>query len=614
MDFAEFYQATSPRTLRYAYGLTGDLAQAQDVVQEAYIRAWQRWRRLSGYDDAEAWLRLVVSRLVFDWWRHLRVRRNAPVESPAPVPPPSEDTMLVVAALKKLPERQRQALALHYLLDVSVASIAAELGVSEGTVKSWLSRGRDNLATVLTAEMSQARMGSAADVAELGRRRRRTRVAATVTAAGLVVIAVIVLTTAVLGRNRTMPPPPTINPTGSPMVFSPLRRVGSMPLNGLAYPEVAIQNGRAYVIDTAGPGVRVLAMNLADGSQAWPRVDLPPVGSADSVLVGRVLVTPQVVMVLTGTTTRGVTTTTAYAIDPATGQKRWSRTSSAEPDDVQIFPGVAVFADRAAGTVIGVDLRSGDTRWQVATPVNRVFGMTVPADLARSDLDTGTPTMSNSEGRLYVSDGKETITEYAASTGNPTGRAWHGIPPNDGFLAYNGDIFIRSARELYRLHVADGKLTKEYAGGGVTAMSPCGLADICLIDVAESGGHNVVAVHDGQVKWTVSVPRATRLAPVGLALRVAGNAANDGVVVLDTGGREVVRTKEDSRVLRLDAGNLLVCEWTNERSVQLSGAPAGAPQLESLGGLDTAQGQLAAEGTALVAVVDGDLVLYSMTS
>src|SRR4029078_13038951 len=117
MDFAEFYRATSPRTLRYAYGLTGDLAQAQDVVQEAYVRAWQRWRKLSGYDDAEAWLRLVVSRLALDWFRHLRVRRTTALAAPAPVPPPSEDAVLVVTALKKLPPRQRHALALHYLLD-----------------------------------------------------------------------------------------------------------------------------------------------------------------------------------------------------------------------------------------------------------------------------------------------------------------------------------------------------------------------------------------------------------------------------------------------------------------------------------------------------------------
>src|SRR5689334_6899970 len=61
-EFDEFYRDTSRRLARYAYGLTGDVADAQDLVQEAYARAWQRWRRLSGYEDQEAWLRLVVNR------------------------------------------------------------------------------------------------------------------------------------------------------------------------------------------------------------------------------------------------------------------------------------------------------------------------------------------------------------------------------------------------------------------------------------------------------------------------------------------------------------------------------------------------------------------------
>ena len=54
--FDAFYRDTSRRLVRYAYGLTGDAAEAQDLVQEAYARAWQRWRRVSGYDNAEAWL------------------------------------------------------------------------------------------------------------------------------------------------------------------------------------------------------------------------------------------------------------------------------------------------------------------------------------------------------------------------------------------------------------------------------------------------------------------------------------------------------------------------------------------------------------------------------
>jgi RNA polymerase sigma-70 factor (ECF subfamily) len=152
-DFDGFYRDTSRRLARYAYGLTGDPGEAQDLVQEAYARAWQRWRRLSGYEDPEAWLRLVVNRLSADRWRRLGVRRAHAAADPPPPPaePPSEDTVLLVRAMRTLPPAHRRALALYYLLDRSVAEIAAETGASTGTVKSWLSRGRAGLAAVLGA-------------------------------------------------------------------------------------------------------------------------------------------------------------------------------------------------------------------------------------------------------------------------------------------------------------------------------------------------------------------------------------------------------------------------------------------------------------------------------
>ena len=153
MDFEIFYRDTSRRLMRYAYGLTGDPGEAQDLVQEAYARAWQRWRRLRGYEDPEAWLRLIVNRLSADRWRRLGVRRlrAAAERPPPPVGPPSEDLVVLVRAMRALPANQRQALALHYLLDRSVAEIAIETGVPQGTVKSWLSRGRAALAAAVGA-------------------------------------------------------------------------------------------------------------------------------------------------------------------------------------------------------------------------------------------------------------------------------------------------------------------------------------------------------------------------------------------------------------------------------------------------------------------------------
>ncbi|GAA0935268.1 SigE family RNA polymerase sigma factor [Virgisporangium aurantiacum] len=160
-DFDAFYLGSARRLLRYALGLTGDVADAQDLVQEAYARAWQRWRRLSRYDDAEGWLRLVVTRLATDRWRRLGVRRTAAsaLRPPRPVEPPSDDVVVLVAALRTLPLPQRRALALHYLLDRSVNDIAHETGASPGTVKSWLSRGRVGLAAALGETFTDATAG-----------------------------------------------------------------------------------------------------------------------------------------------------------------------------------------------------------------------------------------------------------------------------------------------------------------------------------------------------------------------------------------------------------------------------------------------------------------------
>jgi RNA polymerase sigma-70 factor (ECF subfamily) len=156
-EFDTFYRGTAQRLLRYAYGLTTDSAEAQDLVQEAYARAWQRWRQIRSYQDPEAWLRLVVTRLATDVWRRLRIRRQAAASQrpPAPVPPPDENALLLVAALRTLPPPHRRALTLHYLLDRSIAQIAAETNASEGTVKSWLSRGRAALAQHLRSDLGQ---------------------------------------------------------------------------------------------------------------------------------------------------------------------------------------------------------------------------------------------------------------------------------------------------------------------------------------------------------------------------------------------------------------------------------------------------------------------------
>jgi RNA polymerase sigma-70 factor (ECF subfamily) len=155
--FDEFYQGTRSRVLTYLYSVSGDLPQAQDAAQEAYARAWQHWSRVSQAEQPEAWVRTVGWRLLAAHWRRARVRRRAYArqDTATSVPPPGEDTVTLVGALRQLPEPQRRAIVLHHLLDLSVAQIASETGVAVGTVKARLSRGRAALAEILGSQLQE---------------------------------------------------------------------------------------------------------------------------------------------------------------------------------------------------------------------------------------------------------------------------------------------------------------------------------------------------------------------------------------------------------------------------------------------------------------------------
>jgi RNA polymerase sigma-70 factor (ECF subfamily) len=149
-DFAEFYAATFHNLTVQLYAHTGDLADAQDVVQEAFCRALPRWSWLSAYDDPAAWVRKVAWNLATNHWR--RTRRMLALtlrHREEPADGPSLDRIELVRALAKLPVRQRQAVVLHYLADAPVSEIAQLTGASEGTVKSWLHRARSALAVHL---------------------------------------------------------------------------------------------------------------------------------------------------------------------------------------------------------------------------------------------------------------------------------------------------------------------------------------------------------------------------------------------------------------------------------------------------------------------------------
>ena len=156
MDDVEFvrelYDASYRRLLGQLVGVTGSLAEAEDVVQEAFVRALDRAGSVRRTDNPEAWLRTVAVNLARSRWR--RVRRFAGL-APRLVDEPEQresatDRVALLTALRRLPAAQREAIALHHLADVPVHEVAATLGVPVGTVKARLSRGRAALATLLS--------------------------------------------------------------------------------------------------------------------------------------------------------------------------------------------------------------------------------------------------------------------------------------------------------------------------------------------------------------------------------------------------------------------------------------------------------------------------------
>jgi len=144
--------------VRLAVLLVRDVATAEEVVQDSFIAMHAAWRRLRDTEKALSYLRQSVVNRSRSVLRHrVVVDKNAP--KPAPDMPSAEQGAIsllersaVIAALRTLPPRQREALVLKYYADLSEAQIAASMGISRGAVKSHTARGVAALRVVLEME------------------------------------------------------------------------------------------------------------------------------------------------------------------------------------------------------------------------------------------------------------------------------------------------------------------------------------------------------------------------------------------------------------------------------------------------------------------------------
>lgn len=150
LDFASFYRRELPSLVTLAAALAGH-DRAEEIAQEALLRAHRDWARIERYDKPGAWTRRVTINLATSDRR----RRSSEARALARVaqrrhldaPPPDVDGFW--ALVRGLPDRQAAAVTLHYLHDLSIHEIADALGCAEGTAKAHLHKARAALARQL---------------------------------------------------------------------------------------------------------------------------------------------------------------------------------------------------------------------------------------------------------------------------------------------------------------------------------------------------------------------------------------------------------------------------------------------------------------------------------
>ena len=150
--FSEFVAARQGHLRRIAYALCGDWHRAEDLLQTALTKLYVAWPRIRHDGSEEAYVRQIMVRANIDEsrrpWRRERpsdVLPDVPVEHGTQV----EERSALFDALQALPEQQRKVVVLRHWLGLSVRETAAELRISEGTVKSHSSRGLAALEVVL---------------------------------------------------------------------------------------------------------------------------------------------------------------------------------------------------------------------------------------------------------------------------------------------------------------------------------------------------------------------------------------------------------------------------------------------------------------------------------
>jgi len=152
-EFAEFFAAAWDPCLRAVAASTGNMTLAEDQTAEAFARAWASWRKVSHHPAPRAWVVRTALNTGASWWR--RRGQETALASQDIAAPDSERAALdtaILTALRGLPARQREVVALRVFLDLDIDATARQLGIAPGTVRAHLSRAM----TALRSELNPA--------------------------------------------------------------------------------------------------------------------------------------------------------------------------------------------------------------------------------------------------------------------------------------------------------------------------------------------------------------------------------------------------------------------------------------------------------------------------
>ena len=151
-SFATFYRREYRGLVALAYALVGSRPAAEDIAQDALTAAYRSWGRVSGMADPSAYVRRTAANMAASYFRRRLVEARSLMRLAGYRQPAAELDAVdeeFWAAVRRLPRRQAQAVALRYVYDCPVGEVADVLGVSEGTVKRQLHLGRSALAAHL---------------------------------------------------------------------------------------------------------------------------------------------------------------------------------------------------------------------------------------------------------------------------------------------------------------------------------------------------------------------------------------------------------------------------------------------------------------------------------